>query len=345
MTEMSRTAEEALVSIPFPLKNLSIEASTTSWETQVKCKTYSEGSFNAKQSSRFPGVDFSFLKLGEVIVLAARSTPYFSWEEDAGTSSLTMCLHGSHCHTDGIYTAQFNSGNIFVNPRNGGKTSIGHIASINFPVVHKRLERVICSMNGEINKDRFQQPWIFGQKELAGSGDGAGNLFAIFNFIDNLLLESAYLTAGLALDDQIYRLIALLLFKAEGNFERIENRWKCTTNNWTNRLDELVDYIRQNSHLNLTLTDLEEESHYSGRHLQNLFREKFDCTPMQFVKRERLSAALQRLQAADLNDTVTTIARDIGYRHTSNFTSDFQSEFGVRPSAVLRSSRRARNSA
>ena len=45
MNKMDRTGEEALLSIPFPLKNLSIEVSTTSWETQGKCKTYSEGSF------------------------------------------------------------------------------------------------------------------------------------------------------------------------------------------------------------------------------------------------------------------------------------------------------------
>ena len=339
MNRMDCTGEEALLSIPFPLKNLSIEVSTTSWETQGKCKTYSEGSFKAKQSTRFQRVDFSFLKLGEISVLAARSTPYLSWEEDTGTSSLTMCLHGSHCHTDGIYSAQINSGNIFVNPRNGGKTSIGHIASINFPVEHKRLDRTIRSMNGEVTKEHFQSPWIFGQKEVASSGDGAGNLFAIFNFIDNLLLEGAYLAAGLGLDDQIYRLLALSLFRAEGRLEGIENRWKYATNNWTNRLDDLVDYIRQNAHLNLTLTDLEEQSHYSGRHLQNLFKEKFDCTPMQFVKRERLSSALERLQTADLDDTVTNIARDMGYRYTSNFTCDFQREFGVSPSVVLRSSR------
>jgi|LauGreDrversion4_2_1035121.scaffolds.fasta_scaffold33334_7 AraC-like DNA-binding protein len=340
MNQENRNGNEALLSIPFPLKNLDIELSATSWETQRKCKTYSKGSFTAKQSTPSQGVDYSFLKLGEIGVLVARSTPYFSWEEDdAGTSSLTMCLHGSHCHRDGTYSTQINSGNIFVNPRNGGKTSIGYIASINFPLEHKRLDRIIRSMNGEVAKDRLQSPWIFGQQEAAKGGDGASSLFAIFNFIDNLLLEGAYLATGLSLDDQIYRLLALSLFQAEGKLEEIESRWRFDTSNWTNRLDDLVDYIHQNAHLNLTLTDLEEQSHYSGRHLQNMFKEKFDCTPMQFVRRQRLSAAMEKLQTADLDDTVTTIARDMGYRYTSNFSCDFQREFGVSPSVVLRSSR------
>lgn len=339
MNQANRSGDETLMSIPFPFKNLDIELSATSWETQRKCKTYIDGSFAAKQSTRFTKVDFSFLKVGEISVLAARSTPYLSWEEDTGTSSVTMCIHGSHCHTDGTYSAQINSGNIFVNPRNGGKTSIGHISSINFPLEHKRLERVIRSMNGEVAKERLQSPWIFGQKEAARSGDGAGNLFAIFNFIDNLLIEGTYLAAGLGLDDQIYRLLALSLFQAEGRLEEIKSRWNFDTSNWTNRLDDLVDYIRQNTHLNLTLTDLEEQSHYSGRHLQNLFKDKFDCTPMQFVRRQRLSAAMERLQTADEDDTVTDIARDCGYRYTSNFSTDFQRQFGVSPSVVLRASR------
>lgn len=339
MNQANRSGDGALLLIPFPLKNLDIELSATSWETQCKCKTYSKGSFKAEQSTRSQGVDYSFLKLGEISVLAARSAPYFSWEEDTGTSSLTMCLYGSHYHTDGAYSAQINSGNIFANPRNGGKTSTGYSASINFAIEHKRLTRTIHSMNGEIAKDRLQTPWIFGQQETAKGGDGACSLFALFDFIDNILLECTHLAAGLGLDDQIYRLLALSLFQAEGKLEEIESRWRFNTNNWTSRLDDLVDYIHQNSHLNLTLTDLEEQSHYSGRHLQNMFKERFDCTPMQFVRRKRLSAAMKKLQSADVDETVTTIARDMGYRYTSNFSCDFQREFGVSPSVVLRSSR------
>ena len=79
-----------------------------------------------------------------------------------------------------------------------------------------------------------------------------------------------------------------------------------------------MDYIRANAHRGITLTDLEERSHYSARRLQALFREKFDCTPMQFVRRERLTTAMQKLQTADWNETVTSIARDCGYGFVSN---------------------------
>lgn len=111
------------------------------------------------------------------------------------------------------------------------------------------------------------------------------------------------------------------------------------TARWSACLDTLVDYIHTNAHLNLTLTDLEEQSHYSGRRLQQLFRDRFDCTPMQYVRRQRLGNALQRLKNAQPGDTVTRIARDCGYRHMSNFTVDFRKQYGIHPSSLLRASR------
>ncbi|MFM7548588.1 MAG: helix-turn-helix domain-containing protein [Cyanobacteriota bacterium] len=44
----------------------------------------------------------------------------------------------------------------------------------------------------------------------------------------------------------------------------------------------------------ITLTNLEEQSHYSARHLQSLFRKKFGCTPIQFVRRQRLEEAMEQ---------------------------------------------------
>ena len=87
------------------------------------------------------------------------------------------------------------------------------------------------------------------------------------------------------------------------------------------------------------MADLERLSHYSARHLTTLFRERFNCTPMQFLRRQRLDLAMERLTAPQPGDTVIRIARECGYRHASNFSVDFQREFGSKPSDVLRLSR------
>ena len=175
-------------------------------------------------------------------------------------------------------------------------------------------------------------------KSRNNTKDHAGNgaLWSCISLIDQIVGECSYVTEALSLDDQIYRLLALELFKAQGRLGTIQKRWKTRSKNWTEQVDNLVDYIRANSHLPLTLTDLEEASNYSGRQLQNLFREKFDCTPMQFVRRQRLQRAMERLENSGDGDTVTNIARDCGYRFTSSFSTDFQKEFGMSPSSVLR---------
>jgi len=63
---------------------------------------------------------------------------------------------------------------------------------------------------------------------------------------------------------------------------------------------------------------------------------------MQFVRRQRLEWAMERLTAPQPGDTVLRIARDCGYRHSSNFSVDFQRQFGHKPSEVLRFSRGTR---
>lgn len=153
-----------------------------------------------------------------------------------------------------------------------------------------------------------------------------------------MLLEDPYLADGLALDDQTYRLVASELARKvpPGRWRQREKGQR----RWSSSLDELVDYITSNRCRSLTLTDLEKQSHYSRRHLQTLFQEKFGCTPMQFVRRQRLAAAMEKLQAAEGEISVSRIARDCGYRSLSNFSSDFQCEFGELPSSVLRRSRR-----
>jgi len=140
----------------------------------------------------------------------------------------------------------------------------------------------------------------------------------------------------MGLSEQFYRALTIAILESRGEIENILKNQARRVNDRSETLDTLADYIRGNIRQNLTLTDLEEQSHYSARHLQNLFREKFNCKPMQFVRRQRLSSAMEKLQEGSWDDSVTSIARDCRYRFTSNFSSDFHREFGVAPSVVLK---------
>jgi hypothetical protein len=102
------------------------------------------------------------------------------------------------------------------------------------------------------------------QSHLLGTSRSTKRYFSrrlsgFFYYIDHLLGDSAYFAAGLGLDEQLYRLLAQSLIQSVGAIERVEKRWKFITDNWTTPMDELVDYIRSNVQMQLTLTDLEKK--------------------------------------------------------------------------------------
>ncbi|AFY27716.1 helix-turn-helix domain-containing protein [Cyanobium gracile] len=143
----------------------------------------------------------------------------------------------------------------------------------------------------------------------------------------------------LQFDDQIYRLMVAMLLPGicQGkSLDRLLHR----QSQGRDSFDELIDYIKQNLGESLTLTDLESRSHYSRRALQYSFAERMGCTATKWIKNQRLDRARQRLERPSLNDTVGSIARECGYRSLGLFSVDFQQRFHVKPSQLLRESRR-----
>ena len=287
-----------------------------------------------------PSADYALAKIGEIKIVATRTTPCTSIAEDEQKITLAMLYAGERYRYQKDKSIQhIEPGSIHVCQRIGGVAHIGFFSGIICEIDRLRLERTMRAMGIEEFTWNPQRSYVLREGYTQRGCNTQRHLWSLINFVDELLGESRYLATGLGLDEQVYRLLALSLFQEEGVLERIEKHWEMSTKQWAHPLDDLVDYIRSNPHLKLTVTDLEEQSHYSARQLQNLFKEKFDCTPMQFVRRQRLSAAMERLQTADVDDTVTDIARDCGYLYTSNFSTDFRREFRVTPSVVLRSSR------
>ena len=229
---------------------------------------------------------------------------------------------------------------MLLNPRTGGRISTGYLASVNFPISHARLDRTLSAMQTGAFRPELDRSHLLPAAGASRGASPSGLLFSFLAFVDQLLAEGPELDAALGLDEQLHRLVAYSMLRLSGSYDAVQKHWASRRRRWTASLDELVDYIRSHAHLPLTLTDLEVQSRYSARHLQTLFREKFDCTPMQFVRRQRLELAMQRLQAGAPGESVTRIARACGYRYTSNFSCDFQREFGVTASSVLRGSPR-----
>lgn len=138
---------------------------------------------------------------------------------------------------------------------------------------------------------------------------------------------------GLLLHEQLYRMIAALIFPELRNGHHPNEKETSTSDR---RLDRLLDYITLHLADPLPLSVLEAQSHYSRRSLHYAFQERFGCSPMQWIRQQRMQLALQSLQNPQCQDTVSTVASKCGYCSLSRFRIDFERTYGCKPSAVLR---------
>lgn len=299
-----------------------------------------EGTTFKRRGRTSPRRCTQLITVGDLTIIAGKTTPVLSSNSSPNFSCfMAMPFIGGFTTKDvGVYD-EVCAGDLYLNQNYFGTSTIGYLSSLFFSLDHQRLDRTMRSISGSQSCASLGTSLVVKKQSRIGKGFGASRLWSLITFIDQLYGEQAHMPSCLGLDEQFYRLLSLCLLESAGRIESVHQRWSKGPSSWASPLDELVDFIRSNAHFNLTLTDLEERSHYSARHLQNLFKERFGCTPMQFVRRQRLSTAMEKLQSADWTQSVGTIARDCGYRHLSNFTHDFQAEFGVKPSTVLRSAR------
>ncbi|MCX5953558.1 MAG: AraC family transcriptional regulator [Cyanobacteria bacterium] len=152
---------------------------------------------------------------------------------------------------------------------------------------------------------------------------------------NDLLGFSQTLLDRMHLEDQIYRLVAAMLIP-ELRQESPHNRLRQRQEHGRDAFDELIDYILANLGEPLNLTNLENHSHYSRRTLQYVFRDRFACTPSQWIRKQRLEMAHHRLQNPQPRDSVSEVAFACGYRSMSLFSLDFQQHYHIKPSHLLR---------
>ena len=155
------------------------------------------------------------------------------------------------------------------------------------------------------------------------------SLYRALALLNATVVASGTLPASLRLDDLLLRLVGLLLGP-------LPNEPPLRPCGGGGPFEALIDWIEANCHRPLSLSDLESQSHYSRRSLQYAFRQRFGCGPMQYIRRQRLTLAKQRLLAPLPGTTVTSVAQECGYLSVASFRRDYQQRFGEPPSGALR---------
>lgn len=96
------------------------------------------------------------------------------------------------------------------------------------------------------------------------------------------------------------------------------------------------EYMRENLDRRLTILDLSRYCGVRSRSLMNAFEAITGFSPMDYLKRLRLSQVRRTLRDADPSNTrVMNVALDWGFGHMGHFARDYRAMFGESPSQTL----------
>jgi AraC-like DNA-binding protein len=196
-----------------------------------------------------------------------------------------------------------------------------------------RIERVARTMLGLTPDASLEQELQAPREVLMQVGRVSfETIFRQFaSVVDQFVLQPELLRYS-GIDDNFYRNVAMMLHPSlfldmdEASPGAAYAR---------RRLDRVCQYILANLGQPLNLTDLERVGFMSRRNLHYAFQARYDCTPMQWVRQERLTLAHSHLVMSRVGTTVTDVALNCGFSKTTTFSEYYNKQFGELPSATL----------
>jgi AraC-like DNA-binding protein len=199
-----------------------------------------------------------------------------------------------------------------------------------FSVCPEAVATVAAAMAGPATSLRLlpvQQP-----VELLERHPPQGNLLSLLRrtlgLIDLIDSPSSHLPARLGLGDKILRLLALLLHpqlleRDPADEEPLDPRE-------ASAFADLISALQANLSGKWSLTLMEQRSGLSRGRLQRHFETTFGCSPLEWLRVQRLCWARRRLESED-DLSLLPLARDCGFANLEEFRAAFASRFQLQP--------------
>ena len=263
--------------------------------------------------------------------------------ERCGSGSINICFAGgSSYQLDGRILEISPQRPLFFAPGQEYRYSVDHFNGMAFDVELGRLQATAAAMAGQaVPPRRYGGNQLHPQVLSRGRQDSDALLDLLqraFTLLD--VQDSAAPLAGfwphLPIDDLIYRTLCLLLFPRLAALLEDPDPGPTTRQRL---LDELLEWILAHLDQPISLTQLEQRSGYSRRSLQVAFQQRFNCGPIQWIRRQRLEQARQALLRAEPEELVGAIASRFGYGSLTVFSREFRMTYGMRPSDLMRRAR------
>lgn len=177
----------------------------------------------------------------------------------------------------------------------------------------------------------LEQPAILSRRADPRRNRLHGLLLETLAYVEQCLLVGGSIHPMLCLDDLIRRLVVLLLLP-----DLLEMPPAAPQISEPFVHQGLVDWLLAHLHEPVRLSDLEQRSHYSRRSLQQAFKQRFGCGPMQWLRQQRLSRAKLLLEQPGFRGSLLEVAQACGYLSAASFSRDFAARYGERPVRLLR---------
>lgn len=103
-------------------------------------------------------------------------------------------------------------------------------------------------------------------------------------------------------------------------------------------LKRAIDYINENYHISLCLSDVADYVHVNKSYLSQLFRNQIGESYSDYIKELRIQKAKNMLISTD--SEVTKIAEDVGFSGHNYFSKVFKSEIGLSPTQFRNKNRK-----
>lgn len=293
-----------------------------------------------------PGAERQFLHrsssaiAGDLLLTCGYTSPILGMiGERSGAGSINICFAGRSRYECGGRELEIRPDQpLFFSPGHGYRYTVDHFNGMAFHIDLQRLRATAAAMAGLGASERRFSADLDQCRVLCGSTRRVASLLELlrreFALLDGSPAPPAPYWMHLPVDDLIYRTLALLLFPRLA--AQLEQPDVSPSIGRERLFSELLEWIHDNLHRPLGLTQLEQRSGYSRRSLQLAFHQRYGCGPIQWIRQQRLEQARLALLHPQPRDSVSAIAARFGFSSLSAFSRDFRTAFGVTPSEVLR---------
>lgn len=184
----------------------------------------------------------------------------------------------------------------------------------------KRLQKISALLDDKAPVDAYKTPKNVVTGDMDAQSDSA------FNRLMKILLDpqDARVLGDPILDELYYRII-----KSAPGEHLVQ---LCCQLTHFSRLSNIVDEIQNELDREISIDDLARRANMSKANFHKKFKEIFNDSPIQYIKKIRLNKARLAIQLEKMK--VADAAAKVGYESPAQFSREFKSHFGFPPSAL-----------